>query len=103
MNLTMEIPDDGAKCLHAAGGDLPRCALEALVAEEYRQGHLTKSDLRRVLGFETSDQIDIFLRAHEVWIDYTRTWNVNAPACGASGSDAAGHRGYESGSLPGAD
>jgi len=71
MHLTMEIPDDVAQRLHEAGGDLPRRALEALLAEEYRQGHLTKPDLRRVLGFETSDQIDGFLRAHEVWIDYT--------------------------------
>jgi hypothetical protein len=71
MNLTMQIPDDVAERLRAAGGDLPRRALEALVAKEYRQGHLTKPDLRRVLGFETSDQIDGFLRAHEVWMDYT--------------------------------
>ena len=71
MNLTVEIPDDVAQRLSATGGDLSRRALEALVAEEYRQGHLTKPDLRRVLGFETSDQIDGFLKAHQVWIDYT--------------------------------
>ncbi|MGD0364593.1 MAG: UPF0175 family protein [Bryobacteraceae bacterium] len=71
MNLTMEIPDDVAQRLQEAGGNVPRRALEALVAGEYRQGHLTKPDLRRVLGFETGDQIDSFLRAHEVWIDYT--------------------------------
>lgn len=70
MNLTVEIPDDVARRLSAAGGDLSRRALEALVAEEYRQGRLTKPDLRRLLGFDTSDQIDGFLRAHEVWIDY---------------------------------
>jgi hypothetical protein len=51
--------------------DLSRRALEALVAEEYRQGRLTKPDLRHALGFTTSDQIDTFLKAHEVWIDYT--------------------------------
>jgi len=71
MNVTVEIPDDVAQRLSAAGGDLSRRALEALVAEEYRQGHLNKPDLRRLLGFETSDQIDGFLRAHDVWIDYT--------------------------------
>ena len=71
MNLTVKIPDDVAERLSAAGGDLSRRALEALVAEEYRQGNLTKPDLRRVLGLETSDQIDSFLKAHEVWIDYT--------------------------------
>jgi len=71
LNLTVEIPDDVAQRLSAAGGDLSRRALEALVADEYRQGHLTKPDLRRLLGFETSDQIDGFLKSHEVWIDYT--------------------------------
>lgn len=71
MELTVQIPDDVAQRLSASGGDLSRRALEALVAEEYRQGHLTKPDLRRLLGFETSDQIDSFLKAHEVWIDYT--------------------------------
>jgi hypothetical protein len=70
MTPSPQIPADVAQRLHEAGGDLPRRALEALVAEEYRQGHLTKPDLRRVLGFETGDQIDGFLRAHEVWIDY---------------------------------
>ena len=71
MNVTVEIPDDVANRLSATGGDLSRRALEALVAEEYRQGHLNKPDLRRLLGFATSDQIDTFLKAHEVWIDYT--------------------------------
>lgn len=71
MKLTVEIPDDVAKRLSSAGGDLSRRALEAFAAEEYRQGRLHKPDLRRLLGFTTSDQIDTFLKAHEVWIDYT--------------------------------
>jgi hypothetical protein len=71
MNLTMEIPDDVAQRLSTGGGDLSRRALEALAAEEYRQGRLNKPDLRRLLGFTTSDQIDTFLKSHEVWIDYT--------------------------------
>jgi Uncharacterised protein family (UPF0175) len=71
MNFAVEIPDDVAQRLSAVGGDLSRRALEALVAEEYKQGHLTKPDLRRLLNLETSDQIDGFLKAHDVWIDYT--------------------------------
>ncbi|HEY1949335.1 MAG TPA: UPF0175 family protein [Bryobacteraceae bacterium] len=71
MNLSMEIPDDVAQRLLASGGDLSRRALEALVAEEYKQGNLTKPDLRRLLGFETGDQIDEFLKAHGIWIEYT--------------------------------
>lgn len=71
MNITVQIPDDIASRLTAHAGDLSRRALEALVADEYRRGNLIKPDLRRLLGFETSDQIDTFLKAHEVWIDYS--------------------------------
>ena len=71
MNLTLKIPYDVATRLSVPGGDLTRRALEALVAEEYRQGRLTKADLRRLPEFRTSDRIDTFLNAHEVWIDYT--------------------------------
>lgn len=66
MHVTVEIPDDVAQRLSAAGTDLSRRALEALLAEEYRQGHLTKPDLRRLLSFETSNQIEGFLKAHAV-------------------------------------
>lgn len=68
--MTVQIPDDLASRM-GGGGDLSRRALEALAAEEYKRGRLTKPDLRRLLGFETSHQIDEFLRAHEVFEDYT--------------------------------
>jgi len=71
MILTVEIPDDVAARLKAAGTDLTRRALEALVADEYRNGRLTKPDLRRLLGFQTSDQIATFLKTHEVYEKYT--------------------------------
>ncbi|MGA2599572.1 MAG: UPF0175 family protein [Bryobacteraceae bacterium] len=54
-----------------AGGDLSRRALEALAAEEFKHGRLTKPDLRRLLGFEASYQIDVILKAHDVLEDYT--------------------------------
>jgi hypothetical protein len=73
MTLSLEIPDDFARRLRESGGDLSRRALDALVAEEYRKGNLDKPDLRRLLGFETSDPIDTFLKAHEIWIEYTMT------------------------------
>jgi hypothetical protein len=70
MELTVHIPDDIATRL-TAGGDLSRRVLEAFVAEECKRGHLAKPDLRQLLGFETSDQIDTFLKSHEVYEDYT--------------------------------
>ncbi len=71
MNLTVQIPDDLASRLSAAGADLSRRALEAFALEEYKTGHLTQAELRRLLGFGTRYQLDGFLKAHNVWIDYT--------------------------------
>lgn len=72
MNLTVHIPDDLASRLIAAGGDLSRRALEALAVEEYKHDRLTKPELQRLLGIETSFQLDEFLKAHDVWIEYTQ-------------------------------
>jgi hypothetical protein len=71
VNLTVQIPDDLASRLSAAGADLSRRALEAFVLEEYKSGHVTQAELRRLLGFGTRYQLDGFLKAHDVWIDYT--------------------------------
>ena len=73
MYLTIEIPDDVAARLNAAaGGDLSRRAREALLADEYRHDRLTKPELQQLLGIETSYDLDGFLKAHEVRIDYAR-------------------------------
>jgi hypothetical protein len=72
MNLTVEIPDAIGLRLSAQGGqDLSRRALEAFLAEEYRHDRLTKPELQEVLGIETSYQLDGFLKAHDIWIEYT--------------------------------
>ncbi len=72
MEFAVHIPDDIAERLGAVvNGDLPRRALEALLAEEYRLGRLNKPDLRRLIGFETSYEVDGFLKAHTVHEDYT--------------------------------
>jgi hypothetical protein len=52
-------------------GDLPRRALEALALDEFKCGRTTKPELRRALGFATGHQLDGFLKAHEVYEDYT--------------------------------
>jgi hypothetical protein len=71
MNLIVQIPDDVAQRLAAAGGDLSRRALEALALEEYKHGHLTKAELRRLLGFGTRDALDGFLKAHDVFESFS--------------------------------
>ena len=64
MNLTVHIPDNLASRLSAAGGDLSRRALEAFALEEFKSGHLTKPELRQLLGYETRAALDGFLKAH---------------------------------------
>jgi hypothetical protein len=71
MNLTVRIPDDFAKRLAAAGGDIERKALEALVLEEFRAGRLTKPEVCTALGFEVGDEFDGFMKAHGVFENYT--------------------------------
>jgi hypothetical protein len=71
MDVTVHIPDDVARRISAQGGDLSRRTLEALLSEEYRLGHIHKSDLRRLLGFETGYEIDGFLKVHNVYDEYT--------------------------------
>jgi hypothetical protein len=71
MNLNVEIPDDLAQRLSAGGGDLSRRALEAFAVEEYKAGRVTKAELRRLLGSDTRYELDGFLKAHDVWMNYT--------------------------------
>ena len=72
MELTLRIPDDVALRLAAAGGDnLTRRALEAFSLGEYKAGRLTDAQLSQVLDFQTRHELDGFLKAHEVWLNYT--------------------------------
>jgi len=67
MNVTVQIPDDLAARL-GGDGDLSRRALEALGLEAYQAGHITKAELRRLLGFDTRYELDGFLKAHGIWM-----------------------------------
>ncbi len=71
MQLTIDIPDDLAERLKAAGGDLSRRAIEAFALEEYKRGQLTKAQLRRLLGLGTRDALDGFLKAHDLFESYS--------------------------------
>jgi hypothetical protein len=97
MNVIVHIPDDIAGRLSAGGGDLSRRALEAFLAEEYRHDRLTRPELQRLLGIETSYELDGFLKAHDIWIEYTpgTTPNANDRVCNAWASDAFGRRRHQ--------
>ncbi len=70
MEITLHIPDELARLLGSTG-EIERRALEALALEEYKLGHLTKPELRRLLGFGTRAKLDEFLKQHDVFEPYT--------------------------------
>ena len=70
MEITVRIPDDLARRLGTVG-EIERRALEALALEEFKLGHLTKPELRRLLGFATRAKLDEFLTAHDMFGIYT--------------------------------
>ena len=65
MEIIVRIPDDLAARFGAAG-DIERRALEALALDEFRHGRLTRSELKRLLGFATRGQLDAFLVRNDV-------------------------------------
>ena len=71
MQVMVDLPDELSAVLAASGPDLSRAAFEAIALEAYRERKLTTSQLRRLLGFESHDDLDGFLKAHEVWLEYT--------------------------------
>ena len=70
MDLTLRIPDDLAERL-GTPVELERKALEALAIEEFKLGHLTRAELRRLLGFGSRAALDAFLVSHGVTGAYT--------------------------------
>jgi len=68
--ITVRIPADLARRL-GTGGQVERRVLEALALDEFRQGHLGRAELRRLLGFATRAKLDEFLTGHGVFGTYT--------------------------------
>jgi hypothetical protein len=68
--ITVRIPADLARRL-GTGGEVERRVLEALALDEFRQGHLGRTELRRLLGFATRATLDEFLTGHGVFGAYT--------------------------------
>jgi predicted HTH domain antitoxin len=62
MQIIVTIPDDLAQ--HS---DPAREALEAFAIAGYRSGALSAYQTRQILGFETREELDSFLKVHQVW------------------------------------
>jgi hypothetical protein len=70
MEITLRIPDELAR-LVGSTGEIERRALEALALDEFRQGNLSRGELRQLLGFSTRGNLDEFLTAHGIFGTYT--------------------------------
>ena len=70
MKITVEIPDELLSSLIPEGRDAAQLLLEESVAGAYRERRLTMEQARRLLGFGTRMQVDIFLQEHEIF-EYT--------------------------------
>jgi hypothetical protein len=69
MTVSIEIPEEFARCLAPDDASLGRAALEALAAEGVRTGKLTVFQARRLLGIASRFEMDGFLKAHGVFLD----------------------------------
>lgn len=70
MPVTIELPEDIENQLEAEWQNLPRRALEALAAEGYRTGALTRGQVGQMLGLNFWET-EAFLREREAYLHYS--------------------------------
>ena len=64
----VKIPDE---VMRAENGEVAKRVLEEVVLAGYQSGQLTAMQARRILGYETPMEFDEFLKAHDIYFDYT--------------------------------
>ncbi len=69
--ITVELPESVAERLSNSKIDLSRTALEAIALEGYRSDRLTGFQVMEMLGLETRLELDAFLKAHHVDLEYS--------------------------------
>ena len=70
MDVAFSIPDDSARRLQQRWGNLPRRALEAVVAQGYRDQVFTLGEVRRLLGHTSRLETESFLKGQGAFLDY---------------------------------
>ena len=71
MQVTVNIPDDLVTQLIPAGQDPSRAVLEDALVQAYREDRISGRQLMEALGISTRYELDGFLKARQVWIEYT--------------------------------
>lgn len=67
----MELPDELASQMIPSGQDPARAILEDALVQGYRESKISGTQLMEALGMETRYELDGFLKAHQVWIEYS--------------------------------
>lgn len=73
MLVQLQVPDDIAAKLAEKWTDLPRCALEALAVDAYREGVLTAYEVQRMLGLSSRWKTEEFLKRSGAELRYTES------------------------------
>lgn len=71
IGITVELPESIAEKLGISKNDLSRAALEAIALEGYRSDRLIGFQVMVELGLENKLELDAFLKAHRVDLEYT--------------------------------
>ena len=67
--IAVEVPEDIAKRLEVAWRDVSRGMLEAVAAEGYRDGTLSREQVGRILGLSFGET-EAFLKARQAYLAY---------------------------------
>lgn len=71
MDISITLPDEIAHQIGSRWDDLPRRALEALVADAFREHLITGPQAQEMLGLKSRLELDGFLKRAGVYLDYT--------------------------------
>jgi predicted HTH domain antitoxin len=71
MDVAFSLPDCVAERLQERWGDLSARALQAIVAEGYREEALTLGEVREILGHSTRLETEQFLKDRDILIERT--------------------------------
>lgn len=71
MNIAIEVPDEIANQIGSQWNDLPRRALEALVADACRESLISGPQAQEMLGLRSRLELDAFLKRAKVYLEYS--------------------------------
>ncbi len=71
VQITIDIPDSLAAQYLPPGKDAARAVMEDALVQAYREERISGRQLMEALGIPTRYDLDGFLKARQVWINYT--------------------------------